>query len=311
MSAHPPAPASVVDVQKGSDSPASPNGGAGGPVPPGRGPLGRAASHAFGPLLTRGAVTLYLSVMVLIPLAAVVVKAFEGQDGSDKGGLQLFWDSVTAPAALAALELTVIVSLIVTAINAVMGTLIAWVLVRDDFRGKSVVNALIDLPFALPTIVAGATLLALYGPNGPIPGVNIVGTQIAIVLALLFVTLPFVVRAVQPVLIELDREVEEAAASLGAGRPRIFRSVVLPSLATAMVAGCGLAFARAIGEFGSVVLIAGNEPFETQVSSVYIFGLIESGSERGAAGVAVALLLISLLVLTLLSAFGAWRARRG
>jgi sulfate/thiosulfate transport system permease protein len=304
--AHPPEPADGVSVDKGT--PTSPSGGVGGP-PSGKTPVGRAASRAFGPLLTRGAVTLYLSMMVLIPLAAVVVKAFEGDE--TRGGLDAFWQSVTAPASLAALELTLIVSLIVTAINAVMGTLIAWVLVRDDFRGKSVVNAVIDLPFALPTIVAGATLLALYGPNGPIPGVNIVGTQIAIVLALLFVTLPFVVRAVQPVLMELERDVEEAAASLGANRPRIFRSVILPSLVTAMVAGCGLAFARAIGEFGSVVLIAGNEPFETQVSSVYIFGLIESGSERGAAGVAVALLVISLLVLTALSAFGAWRARRG
>ena len=144
-------------------------------------------------------------------------------------------------------------------------------LVRDDFRGKSVVNALIDLPFALPTIVAGLTLLALYGPESPV-GVNVAYTRAAIVVALLFVTLPFVVRAVQPVLLELDREMEEAAASLGARPFTTFRRIILPNLLPAILAGAALAFARAVGEFGSIVLISGNIPFETEVASVYIFG---------------------------------------
>ena len=170
-----------------------------------------------------------------------------------------------------------------------MGTMIAWVLVRDEFRGKSIVNSIIDLPFALPTIVAGLTLLALYGNDSPI-GINITYTKIAVGLALLFVTLPFVVRAVQPVLHELDEEMEEAAASLGASNFRIFRSIVLPNLTPAIIAGCALAFARAIGEFGSLVLITGNIPFDTQVASVYIFGRIESDNTTAAAAVSVLLL---------------------
>ena len=156
-----------------------------------------------------------------------------------------------------------------------MGTIIAWVLVRDRFPGKGVVNSLIDLPFALPTIVAGLTLLALYGPSSPV-GLNLAFTRAGIVLALLLVTLPFVVRSVQPVLLELDREMEQAAASLGAGRWTIFRRIIFPNLVPAILGGTGLAFARALGEFGSLVLIAGNVPFDTQVSSLYIVGQIES-----------------------------------
>jgi sulfate transport system permease protein len=216
-----------------------------------------------------------------------------------------FWDAVTNPQAMASLRLTLATSLIVVAINAVTGTLIAWVLVRDDFRGKGAVNSLIDLPFALPTIVAGLTLLALWGPDGP-TGVNVAFTRAAVVLALLFVTLPFVVRAVQPVLLELDREMEEAAASLGAGRLTTFRRIMLPNLAPAILAGGGLAFARAVGEFGSLVLITGNIPFETQAASVFIFSQVESDNVVGAAAVSVVLLGISLLVLL---AFG-WASRR-
>ena len=182
------------------------------------------------------------------------------------------------------------------AINAVTGTLIAWVLVRDEFRGKGIVNSLIDLPFALPTIVAGLTLLALYGPRGPV-GIDVAYTKIAVILALLFVTLPFVVRTVQPVLIELDREMEEAAASLGASNFTIFRRIILPNLLPAILAGVALAFARSIGEFGSLVLITGNLPFETEVASVFIFGQIESDRVIGAAAVSVVLLVISLVVL--------------
>jgi sulfate transport system permease protein len=206
---------------------------------------------------------------------------------------------VSQPQAVAALKLTLVASVVVALVNALMGTLIAWVLVRDRFRGQGLVNAIIDLPFALPTIVAGLTLLALYGPNGPF-GVDVAFTRTAVVLALLFVTLPFVVRTVQPVLLELDREMEEAAASLGAGRIQVFRRIVFPNLLPAILSGVALAFARAIGEFGSVVLISGNLPFDTEVASVYIFGRIESGDPHGAAAVSVVLLLISLATLLLI-----------
>jgi sulfate transport system permease protein len=163
------------------------------------------------------------------------------------------------------------------------------------------VNAIIDLPFALPTIVAGLTLLALYGPNGPV-GVNIAFSRTAILLALLFVTLPFVIRTVQPVLLELDREMEEAAASLGAGPLRTFRYIIFPNLFPAILSGVALAFARAIGEFGSVVLISGNLPFKTEVASVFVFSHIQSGDQAGAAAVAVVMLLISFAMLLLIGA---------
>jgi sulfate transport system permease protein len=222
------------------------------------------------------------------------------------GGVGEFWDAVTSAQAVAAIRLTLIVSLIVAAIDAVMGTLIAWVLVRDDFRGKSAVNALIDLPFALPTIVAGLVLLALYGPSGPV-GINIAYTRVAIVLALLFVTLPFVVRAVQPVLMGLERDAEEAAESLGARPWTISRRIILPALRPAMLAGVGLAFGRAIGEFGSIVLISGNLPYKTEVASVLVFGQIESGNTNGAAAVSVFLLFVAFVVLLGIS----YVARRG
>ena len=174
-------------------------------------------------------------------------------------------------------------------------------LVRDDFRGKALVNAVIDLPFALPTIVAGLTLLALYGPKGPL-GINVAFTTTGLLLALLFVTLPFVVRTAQPVLQELDREMEEAAASLGASRFQIFRRIVLPNIAPAVLSGMALAFARAVGEFGAVVLISGNIPYKTEVASVYIFGQIESDGVTEAAAVSVVLLVISFTALLLIGA---------
>jgi sulfate/thiosulfate transport system permease protein len=233
---------------------------------------------------------------VLIPLAAVVARSLDG-------GLGAFWDAVTAPQARAALKLSLTISIAVAAFNAFAGTLVAWVLVRDRFRGRAVVNAVIDLPFALPTIVAGITLLALYGPSSP-AGVNVVGTRWAILMALLFVTLPFVVRSVQPVLIELDREMEEAAVSLGAGSFTVFRRIILPNLLPAIVSGSALGFARAVGEFGSVVLIAGNLPFKTEVASVFIFGRIESDAVTSAAAVSVVLLLLSLVVLLAIRALG-------
>ena len=242
-----------------------------------------------GAALSRGLAIGYLSIVALIPLAAVVSKSFENGIGS-------FWDAVTSPQAVASLKLTLIASLIVVLINALFGTLIAWVLVRDEFPGKSVVNSLIDLPFALPTIVAGLTLLAFYGPDSPV-GINVAYTRTAVVLALLFVTLPFVVRAVQPVLLELDREMEQAAESLGAGRLTIFRRIILPNLTPAIIAGAGLAFARAVGEFGSLVLITANIPFKTQAASVFIFSMVESGNPVAASAVSVVLLAIALVVL--------------
>jgi sulfate transport system permease protein len=240
-------------------------------------------------LLVQGIATAYLSIIVLLPLAAVTWKA--GGDGV--GG---FRDAITAPEAVAALKLTLVVSLAVAAVNAVMGTVIAWLLVRDTFPGRRFVDAIIDLPFALPTIVAGLTLLALYGPNGPAP-VEIAYSRTAVLVALLFVTLPFVIRTVQPVLLELDREMEEAAASLGASSFTVFRRVIFPILLPAILSGVALAYARAIGEFGAVVLITGNLPFKTEVASVYIFGRIQSGDPTSAAAVSVLLLAISLGVL--------------
>jgi sulfate/thiosulfate transport system permease protein len=240
----------------------------------------------------------YLSIVALIPLAAVVLKSLEG-------GGDAFWNAVSNPQAVAALRLTLICSVIVVLVNAVAGTLIAWVLVRDEFPGKGIINSLIDLPFALPTIVAGLTLLAFYGPDSPV-GVNVAFTRVAVVMALLFVTLPFVVRAVQPVLLELDREMEQAAESLGAGRRTVFLRIILPNLAPAIIAGAGLAFARAVGEFGSLVLITGNIPFETQAASVFIFSQVESDNPIGASAVSVVLLVMALLVLL----FFGWLSKR-
>jgi sulfate transport system permease protein len=254
-----------------------------------------------GEALTRGMVLTWLSVIVLIPLAAVLLRSTEE-------GLGAFWAAISEPEGFAAIRLTLLASLAIVAVNVVFGVLIAWVMVRDDFRGKGLVNSVIDLPFALPTIVAGLTLLTLYGADSPV-GLDLAYTKLAVGLALLFVTLPFVIRAVQPVLHEVDKEMEEAAASLGAGNVRIFRSILLPNLTPAIVAGAALAFARAIGEFGSLVLITGNVPFDTQVASVYIFGRIEQDNETAAAAVSVLLLAISVVVLFALSLFGYWRSR--
>lgn len=273
--------------------------GASAPAPAARRRTRRARiTGTVGPLGI-GVATLWLSLIVLLPLAALATHSLS--DGF--GG---FWDAVTAPAALATLRVTVGVSIVVAAINAVMGTIIAWVLVRDEFPGKKVVNALIDLPFALPTIVASIVLLSLYGPQSPI-GLQLNATQPGLVIALAFVTLPFVVRAVQPVLIEVDREVEEAAASLGASNLTIFRTVVLPVLAPAILGGTGLAFARAIGEYGSIVLIGGNIPYQTQVASQYIQQQIEIDRPVNAAAVSVVLLLIAFVALFVLR----WVASRG
>ena len=224
--------------------------------------------------------------MVLLPIAAVLSKSFSL-------GLDSFWTAISSPEAVAALKLTFFSSLAVVFINGIAGTIIAWVLVRDEFRGKRVINSLIDLPFALPTIVAGLTLLALYGDNGILGLHGVSYTRIGVVMALLFVTLPFVIRSVQPVLMELDADMEEAAASLGARAA----DDLPPDHPADPHAGDrrrgGARLRRSIGEFGSLVLISGNVPFKTEVSSVYIFGQIESGNEVSAAAVSVVLLAIS------------------
>jgi sulfate transport system permease protein len=255
--------------------------------------------------LLLGFTTTYLSVLVVLPIAALVW-------ASRADGVGSFWEVASSPEAVAALKLSLGLAVLVSITNAVFGTVIAWVLVRDDFRGKSFVNAVIDLPFALPTIVAGLTLLALYGPKSPV-GVDVSLTRTGIFIALLFVTLPFVVRTVQPVLLELDRESEEAARSLGASEVRVFRSIVLPGILPGILSGVALAFARAVGEIGAVVLIAGNQPFRTEVASVFVFLHIQGGDQAGAAAVAVVMLLISFALLLAIGGlrFLATRHERG
>jgi sulfate transport system permease protein len=243
----------------------------------------------------------YLSLIVLLPIAAVVASAFSG-------GMSASWSAATSPVALSALKLTLISAALVTVINAVMGTLIAWVLVRDSFPGQRIIDAVVDLPFALPTIVAGLTLVALYGPDSPLH-INLAYTGTAVFMALLFVTLPFVVRSVQPVLHALDTEMEEAALSLGASSATTFRRIILPNLLPSILSGTALAFARAVGEYGSVVLLASNIPFKSQVMSVFIFGEVENGSAHAAAAASVLLLVISLAVL--LAIRGSARLARG
>jgi sulfate transport system permease protein len=253
------------------------------------------------PPLASGLALGYLSIIVLVPLAAVVAKGAAG-------GWHHFWQVAWNPEARAALELTFMLSGAVVGINAVTGTALAWTLVRDEFPGKRLVDAVIDLPFALPTIVAGLTLLALYGPTGGV-GVNVAYTRWGVLMALLFVTLPFVVRTVQPVLLELDRDMEAAAASLGAGRLATFRRIVFPHLLPALLSGVALAFARAIGEFGAVILIAGNLPFKTEVASLYIFQHVNSDDPTGASALAVLMLVISLGVLLAIGAVRRWAVR--
>ena len=250
-----------------------------------------------------GVAMIWFSALVLIPLAAVVVTAADA-------GWSEFWHTITNDQTAAAIRLTVTQALLVTAVNVVMGTLIAWVLVRDQFFGKRALEVLIDIPFALPTIVAGLVLLSLYGPDSPL-GVNIVNTRPAVFVAFLFVTLPFVVRMVQPVLAELDGEVEEAAISLGASRFATFKRIILPSLTPAIASGAALSFARAVSEYGSLVLLSGNLPFKTEVTSVRTLSSIENDNLPAAAAVATLLLAISLFVIVTLDIIQRRVARRG
>ena len=243
----------------------------------------------LGTPLTAGIVTTFLGVVVVLPIAALVWE-------SRSGGMHGFWQSVSNPEAVSALELSLAAATIVALINGVVGTITAWVLVRDEFPGKRLVNAVIDLPFALPTIVAGLTLLALYGNNSPV-GVHLAYTRASVVFALLFVTLPFVVRTVQPVLHELDTEMEQAARSLGASERRVFFRIVLPNLLPGVLSGMALALARAVGEIGSVVLITGNVPGHTEVASVFVYNQIQDGNPAGASAVAVVLLVLAFVIL--------------
>ena len=254
--------------------------------------IGRLRGRARRGGLGLGLATLYLSVIVLIPLAAVVAKAFSG-------GISEFFDSVTTSTTLETLGATLLAAAVVAVIGAVMGTLIAWVQVRDRYPGQRLVNSLIDLPFALPSIVAGLTLIALYGPRSPF-GIHLVYTRAAVYVAMLFVTLPFVVRSVQPVLMELDPEVEEAAASLGASNLTTFRRIVLPALRPAIISGAALAFARAVGEFGALVLVVGR----INIASIVVFADIENDSTAAAASLSVILLVISLGILFALRRLG-------
>lgn len=253
----------------------------------------RRALLGIGKATGPGAAVVYLSLLVLIPLVALGTNAFDG-------GWSAFWSAVSNPLARAALTFSLENSLIIVAINTVTGTAVAWVLVRDRFVGKRLLSMVVDLPFALPTVVAGLTLLSLYGPDSPFH-VNVEQARLGVLLALSFVTLPFSVRAVQPVLEELDLDAEEAAASLGANSHTVLRRIVLPSLAPAMLSGAALTFARALGEFGSLVFLA-NLPGKTESASVYIFGLFQNYDNEGAAAVALVLLVLSLAVLLLLGA---------
>jgi sulfate transport system permease protein len=271
-------------------------------------PVPVSARDTSGERLGRGAAlglgisVLWLSLLVLIPLSAIVAKGFSN-------GWSGFWHAITRPAAIHALELTVTSSLVVAVVNAVMGTLIAWELVRDRFRGQRAIDLVIDVPFALPTIVAGLVLLSVYGTDSAV-GIDLLGTQRGVAFALLFVTLPFVVRSVQPVLQALDPESEQAAACLGAPPRTIFRRVVLPLLLPAIASGAALAFARAMGEYGSVLLIGGGLD-RTKVSSMYAYGQIQAFDYTGAAATATVLLAVSLVVILGLDVLQRRVARRG
>ncbi len=245
----------------------------------------------------------WFSLLVLIPLCAVVVTASEG-------GWSAFWTSITNEQTASAIKLTVGMAAGVTVVNIFMGTAIAWVLVRDRFWGRGVLEVLIDIPFALPTIVAGLVLLSLYGTDSPL-GVDVANERSAVFLAFLFVTLPFVVRMVQPVLEEMETDVEEAAASLGASWFTTFRRIILPTLTPAIAAGAALSFARGVSEYGALVLLSGNLPFKTEVTSVRILGSVENDNLSGAASIATVLLLISLSVIVALDIIQRRVSRRG
>jgi len=259
--------------------------------------------------LTLGFTVSYLSLIVLIPLAVLVARA-------GTLGLDGIWRVATTPRVLAALEVSFLISAAAALINAVFGVIVAWVLVRYKFPGKRLLDAAVDLPFALPTAVAGIALAALYAENGWIGGllapwgVKIAFTPLGILVALVFIGLPFVVRTVQPVLQDLDREVEEASATLGATRRQTVFRVVLPALAPAVLTGVALAFARAVGEYGSVIFIAGNMPFVSEIAPLLIVIKLEEFDYAGAAAIATVMLAISFLALLAINALQAFSRRR-
>lgn len=253
--------------------------------------------------LALGISVLWFSLLVLIPLALVI-------RSSTEGGWQTFWNTLTNVQTANALKLTLTSALAATAVNVVVGTLIAWVLVRDTFPGKRVIELVIDIPFALPSLVAGLVLLSLYGPNSPI-GLEIAGTPYSVFLAVLFVTLPFVVRTVGPVLLELDPQVEQAARSLGASRATTFRRIILPTLTPAIAAGATLSFARGVGEFGALVLFTGNRPNISEGAPIRIQSYIEVDNTAGAATVAVVLLAVALLAIAVLDLISRRVVRHG
>jgi sulfate/thiosulfate transport system permease protein len=259
--------------------------------------------------LALGFTLTYLGLIVLLPLAGLVLK-------SATLGFAGFWSVVTEPRTLAALRLSFLTSLAAATVNAVFGVIIAWVLVRYRFPGRRLLDAFVDLPFALPTAVAGIALTALYAPNGWIGqllaplGIKIAYTPLGIVIALIFIGLPFVVRTVQPVLDEFDHELEEASATLGASRRQTVFRVMLPSLAPAILTGFALALARAVGEYGSVIFIAGNLPFISEIAPLLIIIRLEEFSYAQAAAIGTAMLAISFGILLFVHLVQAWQARR-
>ncbi|MBB1023912.1 MULTISPECIES: ABC transporter permease [unclassified Dietzia] len=279
------------------------------PAPPPPGSAPRRRWRAARTTLTRpagvalGVSVLWFSLLVLIPLALVVISAAEG-------GWETFRSTLTNVQTANAIRLTLFSALAATGVNMVVGTLIAWVLVRDRFPGKRVIELVIDIPFALPSLVAGLVLLSLYGPNSPM-GLTIAGTPYSVFLAVLFVTLPFVVRTVEPVLLELDPQVEQAARSLGASRAETFRRIVLPTLTPAIAAGATLSFARGVGEFGALVLFTGNRPNISEGAPIRIQSYIEIDNVAAAATVAVVLLAVALLAIAILDVISRRVARHG
>lgn len=269
---------------------------------------GKAGKLSYGDLTVRGLSFFYIGLMIVLPIVAIILASLNG-------GLGNLWKQTIQPQALSSLKLTILLSLIMVVINVVTGTATAWVLVRYRFPLKNTINALVDIPFAIPTLVTGMMLVVLYGPRSMLGiflqnhGIEVIYNKPGIILALLFVTFPFVVRAVQPVLMEMDKDMEEAALTLGATKRQSFFRVVLPTLLPSILTGAALSFSRALGEFGSIVVVAGNIPFKTQVSAVYIYGEVESENLQGALGSAVVLLVFSLLTLVILNLIQRWSSK--
>jgi sulfate transport system permease protein len=259
--------------------------------------------------LSLGYTIVYLSLILLIPLSAVVIKSLSLTP-------EVFWNTVTSPRVLASYRLSFGAALIAGSINAVFGLILAWVLVRYQFFGKRIVDALIDLPFALPTAVTGIALTALYSKNGWVGqyleplGIKVAFTPLGVLIALIFIGLPFVVRTVQPILEDLETELEEAASSLGANRLQIFQKIVFPILLPALLTGFALAFARAVGEYGSVVFIAGNIPMVSEITPLIIITKLEQYDYAGATAIALTMLIISLILLLIINGLQAWSAKR-